>query len=336
MAAMDKNLVRRLKARLTAAQLVLSDTPAAAKDSICAIQGKAVLALLTELQTQAAFSDEVRADVSMMIARASWSEHWMVTLLEALNYRHTTQSPPEQRGTGRRSNQLVMPALLSYFNNTEWGLLLSSSIPAAVRMEHVYRRMLQLNARNPTERCIKELAALWMTLDLGEERVWHTDPTQRADAQDQVRTRFRAMRKSHAEEPGTPYPAQLPGMPHEFKEQHPQLWKSAFATEDPVPCRLRIAPLQDFASSWDTRGGISKAALMRCATATRNAGRPHGSPAPALGLPAPALYPALGHSASSNDLVLAGGSPSAQVQYPRSALQALSTDRLYAQMPPSP
>ena len=183
----SKDLLRRLKARLSAAGMVLESAPAEAKSAMSDIQARAVLKLISELQEIAPMSDETCADVSILASRVAWAGPWLVTILDHLNQR-PKEPARDARGQNRRANQPMMPALLSYFTPTEWNVLLATSVPAHVRMEKVYQRMLQLNLRNPTERCIKELASWMLVMEFGEERAWLTSMPQRASTQDEVRS----------------------------------------------------------------------------------------------------------------------------------------------------
>ena len=154
---MDKDLFHRLKARLTAADMVLTNATPEAKEAMSHIQGRAVVTLIQQIQGHSQpLTEEECADLSAMAMRVPWAGTWLVTILGALSKPiEKEHEQAEDKGKHRRRNQLVMPALLSYFTSSEWSLLLATNVPSQVRMEHVFRRMLQLNVRNPTERCIQ-------------------------------------------------------------------------------------------------------------------------------------------------------------------------------------
>ena len=93
-----------------------------------------------------------------------------------------------------------------------------------------------------------------------------------------------------------------------------------------MPCRVRVPLIQEFAASWDTRGGAFKASLHRTFRTAPSQQALMDTPL--------RLLPA---NRTSSFGVLASGdrSPLVAASYPAPALQALAMDRQYAP-PPSP
>lgn len=202
-----KDLVRRLKARLCAAKMAIDDSPGDAKDAVAAIQARAVLSLVRDIGEQGGLEDEVAADITTMASSVPWGGTHLQDILDALV--KPARGPPEPkpgRGKVRRDNQLMMPTLLGYFTNAEWNVLLATSVPAEVRMEQVYQRMLQLNLRNPSEECLHKLGAWAILMEFGPEMAWSTPIAQRVEAVEKIKRRFRALRKSTTEPKDAAYP----------------------------------------------------------------------------------------------------------------------------------
>ena len=324
-----KDLARHLEARLCAAKMAIDDSPGDAKDAVAAIQARAVLSLVRDIGEQGGLEDEVAADITTMASSVPWGGTHLQDILDALV--KPARGPPEPkpgRGKVRRDNQLMMPTLLGYFTNAEWNVLLATSVPAEVRMEQVYQRMLQLNLRNPSEECLHKLGAWAILMEFGPEMAWSTPIAQRVEAVEKIKRRFRALRKSTTEPKDAAYPPALEGLPDHFKLEYPSLYDATFRTEAPVPSRVRITDVQCLAATWDVRGGLVKAALAQVPwSRSRSASLALMPPGPwtaaarppqVLMLPAPPPAPP----------TVPPTQPSARVAlrdtYPMTALQALS------------
>ena len=324
-----KNSIRRLKARLSAAKLVLESATGGARENLSKIQSRAVLSLIDEAHGTGRFDAETCAELTVVATSVPWSGPALASIVEALG-REEPHPSADARGQARRANQLVMPALLSYFTHSDWIVLGSASMAAMTRMETVFRRMMQLNIRNPTERCIQEMAAWAMQMEFGDERMWQLVSTQRAAMHDTVRNRFRQVRKCCPEDPGSAYPTGLPVQPEDFEKAYPELFSKTFRCERPVPSRLHITHIQEFASTWNVRGGVSKAAMQSCMMSPRWQA-PAGSMGGLRTGAQPAHRPQLQLEYTKCGAQPAIQAPSAKPASPIAALQALTMGR-----PPSP
>ena len=206
MSAHGRDQVRRLKARLCAAKMAIQTSPDDAQGAVAAIQARAVLSLIADIRQQGNLEDEVAADITTLASDVPWGGTHLMDIVDALLKPPAAKEPKPGRGELRRGNQLMMPTLLSYFTNSEWNLLLAESIPAEVRLEQVYKRMLQLNIRNPSEECLHKLGAWAIILDYGRETSWSTPITLRVEAVEKIKKRLRALRKSQAEKKARPIP----------------------------------------------------------------------------------------------------------------------------------
>ena len=103
---------------------------------------------------------EIRASLFDMAAVANWADGDLETVLELL--KKPSGSPKSE--SKRRAMQECLPALLSYFDATEWGMLNSPDLPRVDKVDILFRRLWALGVRNVAEPSFKFLNSVVLLL----------------------------------------------------------------------------------------------------------------------------------------------------------------------------
>ena len=195
-------------------------------------------------------SAESVADLHEKAAEVSWADGHLAEAITLLSHK-----PPSEKkeAAQRRGMQSFSPAILSFFTESDWDVLLGRSVRAGERLEVVMRRAAQLSARNLSEPSSKFMASFLMYLEdpsagnapSSKKRDWHTG--------------FKVAWKRHVRSlrAQEQYILALPTDPAELAREHPELFKQVFPREQPVPvpAAVKLTDVVALDSSYTCRGG---------------------------------------------------------------------------------
>ena len=252
---------RQCRSRLTAAQATLGKQVLGtdAHTSMSNAQLNALKELVSKDVGLASLSAASVADLQEKAADVNWADGHLAEAIALLSQKAACDKKEHAQ---RRSMQSFSPALLSFFTESDWDILLGRSVRSGERLELVMRRAAELSTRNLSEPSSKFLASFLMYLEdpsagsvsSSKKRDWHTG--------------FKLAWKRHVRplRAQDPYLLALPSDPEELAREHPELFKQVFpqAQPVPVPAAVKLTDVVALDTSYTCRGGqVQPAAGVR-------------------------------------------------------------------------
>ena len=307
--AMAALIPRGIMARIGAVRVVLEQ-----------VKGTSTHAAISKLQRDAmidllgrqVLDVDTKASVSTELLQAQWAGDDHVVILNSLVAPAAVQASGGQK---RRRSQQSYEAIVDYFTEESWEVLLGSD-SGQVKLETILSTCCGVGLRCPTEPCLKLVTSLWILSSTDSSELLRLTRQQKSALFLHFKREFDKRRKALPDP--TVYLQNLPPTPLRCLKDYPALYSSFYRDgAEPVPAKINMQSLIELDQSYSCRGGGSAATVVGSSTSTALAVPSLDSAGSNLGQIASVFMSHMQHMAESQqkmmESVLRGGVPTSSL-----------------------